>query len=168
MKVRALFFAAAIFSVAALQAQTSGSIDVPDGVRALLVAKGEGVQIYTCSQAPEGQKWVLKGPDAKLLDANGKMIGTHSEGPTWTLNDGGELKGQRVAGKPSPDANSVDWLLLRAQPGTPKGSLSAVAFIRRTETRGGGAPNTGCQVAGDIGKRVEVPYTATYTFYVPQ
>ena len=168
MKLRILLFAAAMFGVFPLRAQvpTNTSIDVPDGVRALLLAKGDGVQIYTCSQEQDGRKWVLKGPNAKLLSPSGTVIGAHSAGPTWKLNDGGEVQGHPIASRPSPDANSVPWLLLRAKAGTETGSLGAVAYIRRTETHGGVAPNAGCQVADDVGKNVEVPYTATYTFYV--
>ena len=112
--------------------------------------------------------WVLEGPNAKLVDLNGNVIGTHFAGPAWKLIDGGSVQGERISSKPSPEPNSVPWLLLRARQGTPAGSLSAVSFIRRTETHGGVAPNTGCQEAGDIGKTIEVPYTAVYTFYTPK
>ena len=169
MKFPALVLVAALLAGADLHGQANNaSIDVPDGVRALMQAKGDGVQIYTCTQATEGLKWVLKGPDAKLLDAGGTVIGTHFAGPTWKLNDGGTVQGQMVASQKSPDANSVPWLLLHAKPGTAAGSLGAVTFIRRTETHGGVAPATECQDAGDLGKTMQVPYTATYTFYVPK
>lgn len=167
MKFRALFLAAGIFAVADLHGQANNaSIEVPDDVRPIMQAKGDGVQIYTCTKAENGQKWTLKGPDAKLLDSNGKVIGSHSAGPTWKLNDGGEVQGQMVASRPSPDA--IPWLLLRAKAGTATGSLGSVTYIRRTETHGGVAPEAGCHVADDLGKNVEVPYTATYTFYLPK
>jgi hypothetical protein len=153
-------------SIVSLQAQpTGGSIDVPAGARVVLEARGEGVQIYTCSETQSGFKWVLTGPDARLLDDSGKPIGVHFAGPTWKLTDGSTVAGELIANKPSPDANSVAWLLLRAKSGTATGQLADVAFIRRTETHGGVAAPSECQTQTDAGKTVRVPYTATYTFY---
>ena len=131
----------------------------------MLQAKGDGVQIYTCADLAGGAKWALTLPDAKLLDAAGKTIGSHFAGPTWKLEDGGQVQGALVASKPSPEAGSVAWLLLRAKPGTAAGSLADVAFVRRTETHGGVAPASGCAGSPDAGKTLRVPYTATYTFY---
>jgi hypothetical protein len=153
-------------SATALNAQQpAGSIDVPEGARVVLTAKGDGVQIYSCSDSNGGFKWVLKGPDAKLLDADGKVIGTHFAGPTWQLNDGGLVQGELPVPKQSPEKGSIPWLKLSAKAGTASGSLASVAIIRRTETHGGVAPASGCQTSADAGKTVQVPYTATYTFY---
>jgi hypothetical protein len=110
---------------------------------------------------------VLKAPLAKLLDADGKTIGSHFAGPTWKLENGGQVQGELVASRPSPEAGAVAWLLLRAKTGTATGSLADVALIRRTETHGGVTPETGCASTADAGKTVRVPYTATYTFYKP-
>ncbi|MFZ0306114.1 MAG: DUF3455 domain-containing protein [Terracidiphilus sp.] len=156
----------AAVSIPALQAQQAGaSIDLPHGVQAVLQAKGDGVQIYTCASTPAATKWMLKAPDAKLLDASGRSIGSHFAGPTWKLNDGSQVQGELVASRPSPEAGSVAWLLLRAKDGTATGALANVAFIRRTETHDGAAPASGCENSQDAGKSVEVHYTATYTFY---
>src|SRR5580692_5526180 len=98
-------------SATALNAQQpAGSIDVPEGARVVLTAKGDGVQIYSCSDSNGGFKWVLKGPDAKLLDADGKVIGTHFAGPTWQLNDGGLVQGELPVPKQSPEKGSIPWL----------------------------------------------------------
>jgi hypothetical protein len=168
MKPLALCFAVATLTIVNLHAQAnSGSIEVPDGVRVLMQVKGNGVQIYTCARTQNGQAWVLAGPNAKLLDSSGNVIGAHFAGPTWKLNDGGMVQGELVASKPSPEPNSVAWLLLRAKAGSAVGSLAGVTFIRRTETHGGVASPTGCQGGADMG-RIEVPYSATYTFYVPK
>jgi hypothetical protein len=107
----------------------------------------------------------LKAPDAKLLDDSGKEIGSHFAGPTWKLADGSQVQGALVASMPSPEAGSVPWLLLRAKPGTATGTFANVAFIRRTETHGGAAPESGCQTSVDAGKTAQIPYSATYTFY---
>jgi hypothetical protein len=134
----------------------SPSIDVPPGARLLLAAKGVGAQIYSCTDG----HWVLKAPDAKLLDADGRQIGTHFAGPTWKLNDGSEVKGKAVATRPSPDAASVAWLLLQAIPDSGKGKFAEVSYITRTNTRGGAAPKEACTTGA-----LSVPYQADYTFY---
>ncbi len=166
MRVLVLSLVVAAVSLPALHAlQAGASIDVPAGTSVVLQATGDGVQIYTCTDAPGGAKWVLKAPDAKLLDASGKTIGSHFAGPTWKLADGSQVQGELVASRAAPGNGSVAWLLLRAKAGTGKGSLANVAFIRRTETHGGVAPQSGCETSQDAGKTVRVPYTATYTFY---
>jgi len=166
MRILTVSLMAVVVCVPALRAQQAGgSIDVPTGTGVVLQAKGDGVQIYTCTASPGGTKWALTAPDAKLLDSDGKMIGWHFAGPTWRLEDGGLVQGELVASKASQQAGSVTWLLLRAKAGTAKGTLAGVAFVRRTETHGGVAPGSGCAGSQDAGKTVRVPYTATYTFY---
>lgn len=153
-------------SLLSLEAQqTAGSIDVPARARVVLTAKGEGAQVYTCRAAADESKWVLKGPDARLLDDAGRQIGTHFAGPTWKLTDGSQVVGEMIASRSSPDADSVAWLLLRAKDGTATGRFADVAFIRRTETHGGVADPAGCLTTADAGKTVQVRYSATYTFY---
>lgn len=169
MSMRALCLVVGLVTASVLQAQSpKTSIDVPPGTRLLFDAKGEGVQIYTCTQAQDGPKWTLKAPDARLISAAGKVIGTHFAGPTWRLADGGQVQGELIASVPSPDPASVAWLLLRAKPGTATGSMDSVAFIRRTETHGGAAAKTGCQDPDDLGKTIRVPYSATYSFFATQ
>lgn len=155
--MRALLFLAILIAPIALTAQQAPpSIDVPPGAHLLLEAKGEGVQIYTCADS----KWTLKAPDAKLLDAQGKVIGTHFAGPTWKLNDGSAVKGKAITTQPSPEAGSVAWLLLQAVPGSGSGKFADVTYIRRTETHSGAAPKEAC-TSGET----RAPYTATYSFY---
>src|SRR5258708_15682443 len=78
LSMRVLAFLAALIAPIALTAQQAPpSIDVPPNAHLLLEAKGEGMQIYTCTDS----KWILKAPDAKLLDAQGQVIGTHFAGP---------------------------------------------------------------------------------------
>jgi hypothetical protein len=158
----------ALTTLATAAQQPAASIDVPAGARAMLQAKGEGVQIYACTVTGGAAKWTLLGPDAKLLDPAGKQIGTHFAGPTWKLEDGSQVQGQLIASQPSPYAGSVAWLLLRAKPGSPTGQLTAVAYIRRTETHGGAPGAASCQSPSDSGKTARVPYSATYTFYAAQ
>jgi len=154
LKIAALILFAA--SLNAVAQTPSSSIDLPPGANLLLSAKGKGVQIYSCTDG----RWVLKAPDAKLLDAAGKQIGMHFAGPTWRLNDGSEVKGKAVGSQPSPDARSVAWLLVQAIPDSGKGRFATVTYIRRTNTSGGAAPKKAC-----TGGTLSVPYQADYTFY---
>jgi hypothetical protein len=163
--IAASLIAAAVSIQAPAAQQTGGAIDLPSNARAELQVRGDGFQIYACTDAPDGLKWVLKAPDAKLLDVSGKKIGSHFAGPTWKFDDGSQIQGILIASRPAPEANSVAWLLLRAKPGTATGRLADVEFIRRTETHGGVAPKSDCQDAVDANKTIQIPYTATYTFY---
>ena len=147
----------AVGSISSLAAQpVSQSIDVPAGAHLLLEAKGDGAQVYGCTNG----HWVLTAPEAKLLDAQGSTIGTHIAGPTWRLTDGSEVKGKMIASQPAPDGVSIPWLLLGAVEGSGKGRFAAVAYVRRTETHVGEAPKE----ASTEGK-LSVPYTAVYSFY---
>jgi len=136
----------------------------PAGAKALLMLTGVGVQIYTCKDTPAGPAWAFVAPQAKLLDEHGVDAGTHGAGPVWTLKDGSSVKGQLLTNKPSPDAGSIPWLLLKAVETKGPGALAAVAYIRRSETEGGKARATGCD-ATHIGATDKVDYKATYTFY---
>jgi hypothetical protein len=166
MRIPAASFIAVVASILTLQAQQPGGlIDPPAGARVVLKAKGDGVQVYTCTAAQAGLKWVFQAPDARLLDDSGKTIGKHFAGPTWQLDDGSQAQGQLIASRPAPEADSVAWLLLEAKAGTATGTLADVQFIQRTETHGGVAPASGCASPGDAGKIVRIPYTAAYRFF---
>lgn len=144
------------YSIVLLQGKQPSSVEPPSGSGLLFEASGEGSQVYTCTDG----HWVLKAPDAKLLDDQGKVIGTHFAGPTWRLQDGSQIKGKAIASRPSQDTSSVPWLLLQAIPGSGSGKLANVNYIRRTETSGGVAPTGACS-SGEQ----RVPYTAKYSFY---
>ncbi len=136
---------------------------VPKGaVQVVRTVAGSGVQRYRCS----GSAWMLVGPEAKLTDLDThEELGRHSAGPTWTWVDGSAVKGHVVATVASPEAGSLPWLLLAAEP-VPgrRGVLSEVTMIRRWQTHGGVAPATGCDAAHS-GTTTRVPYTATYVFF---
>src|SRR4051812_27821110 len=87
---------------------------VPEGHVIVLRARAEGVQIYECKAKAGKFEWTLK-PEADLFDDDGKKIGTHSEGPTWTATDG-----SKVVGKLPPKAvarpGTIAWLLIEAKP----------------------------------------------------
>jgi hypothetical protein len=134
-------------------------------------AVGYGVQIYQCTAAqPTGQpitfSWTLEAPEAALFDpTTQKQIGTHAAGPTWTFNDGSAITGKVLQKQPSPDPAAIPWLLLETHPANDvTGALNGITLVRRSNTKAGAAPATGCD-AQHYDIRLRVPYEATYTFY---
>ena len=156
------------------------ALAVPAGATLAIHDQGSGVQIYTCtasggaggaagSGADAGAitySWVLKGPDAKLYDATGAQVGTHTIGPKWTSSDGSVVNGTKVeqVNAPAPATNAIPWLLLRASSTTGTGVFSDVTYVQRLNTSGGAAPATGCD-ASTSGTDTSVAYTADYYFY---
>ena len=61
----------ATLAIAVCAAQNS--VEPPAGAVLLLTASGDGSQVYTCTDG----HWMLKSPDAKLIDAEGRVIGAH-------------------------------------------------------------------------------------------
>lgn len=123
---------------------------------------GKGFQVYTCDAA--GPAWRLKAPDAVLLDASGRQVGTHFAGPSWRAADGSVVVGEPIATSPAPTPGAIPWLVLRAKSHQGQGVFAKVGFIVRTHTEGGAASATGCD-AQHAGAESRVPYTATYTFF---
>jgi Protein of unknown function (DUF3455) len=160
-KIKAMCVAAfLVISPALAQDKT----EAPAGQQALLSVKGQGVQIYVCKNVDGAAQWVFEAPEAKLLDASGKEVGTHGGGPFWKSTDGSLVKGQVLANEKAPGAGDIAWLLLKASAHEGSGVLSSVQYIRRSETHGGVAPPGGCDTE-HANSTVRVPYSATYTFY---
>lgn len=125
-----------------------------------------GVQKYTCN----GTAWVFVGPQADLYLPNNDqtVIGQHfagATGPTWEYEDGSTIIGKKAAAV-TVDKASIPWLLLLAIGHNDiDGRMTDVTSVQRLETNGGTAPATGCD-ADHAGVEADVPYTATYYFYV--
>ena len=96
------------------------------------------------------------------MDQDGKVIGKHFAGPTWRLNDGSEVQGKLLQVRQQP--GTIPWLILSAHSIGSVGRLSQVDIVRRTETRGGLAPSSGCDAA-NAGAEVRIPYSAIYSFF---
>ena len=152
------------FAAAQQPPDTPSALRVQDNQKLLLQAKGKGTQIYTCKSGDSGPAWTLKGPDALLFNAKGKLIAKHFAGPTWQANDGSSVKGKVVATAPAPRANAVAWLLLSAAAHEGNGIMTKVENVQRLHTAGGKAPAVGCDAA-HIGTETSVHYTADYYFY---
>ena len=83
----------------------------PPKRRLLLDLHAKGSQIYTCKNDNNQFSWTLKAPDAQLFDKDDKPAGKHFADPSWQSTDGSKVTGKAVANVPSPDANSIPWLL---------------------------------------------------------
>lgn len=140
------------------------NLQPPEGQKLLFHAYAKGDQVYSCKQAASGWAWTLKEPDATLRDEKGDTIGRHFAGPTWAAEDGSRVIGKPVANQPSPDPDSIPWLLLTAVDHVGNGKMTAVESIQRLNTRGGKAPSGPCD-ASHSAEIVRAPYTAEYFFF---
>ena len=146
--------------------QVPDAIKAPAGEALVLRLHALGVQIYACSNSPEGKaQWTLKAPDAQLRDDRGSVVGQHGAGPIWLHKDGSTVTGKMVARAEAGDGKSIPWLLLSATGHSGAGVLTQVTSVQRLNTQGGAAPALSCDPQKD--KEVRVPYTADYYFYVP-
>jgi hypothetical protein len=160
-------YAAAVYAAVALVATSAGAgelVPPPDGARLLFEATAEGTQIYTCEARGTGFAWVLKAPDARLVDKQGHAVATHFAGPTWKATDGSSVVGEAVARADAPGGKAIPWLLLKAKSHDGAGVMSNVAFIRRLATRDG-LPTTAVCDAAHKGAEARSPYSAIYQFY---
>ena len=143
--------------------------NLPNGNTRVATFYAEGVQKYKAQEKagsnPVTYQWVFVAPQADLYDLTNAKIGTHSAGPTWQLSVNDSIYGQQYSPPktaPSPDAGSIDWLLLMPKTGkTPTGIFAEVSYIQRIATKGGKAPATPPTSANET---VEVKYKAVYRF----
>jgi len=143
------------------------AIAAPAGFEVVLYAHASGSQVYICQAGADSKfAWTLKGPDADLKDRKDKVIGHHSAGPTWKLNDGSEVTGKAVAHVDSLDSESIPWLLVNVVSHAGKGLLSNVTTIQRVHTHGGQPPAEGCDESHKDAE-TKSSYTADYFFYAP-
>lgn len=143
----------------------------PNGNVRVATFFAEGVQKYKsqlkAGSNPQTFEWVFVAPQANLYNAKNEKVGTHSVGPAWQLSGSitDSIYGQQFSppkSAPSPDPNSIDWLLLMPKTGTvPTGIFSNVSYIQRIATNGGKAPATLPKSADET---VDVKYTAVYRF----
>jgi hypothetical protein len=147
--------------VPAPAAPVPAPIKVPDGHKAIVTFKGEGVQIYGCTNG----SWTFIQPAATLAH-DAEQVAVHFNGPSgprWESTKDGSLVGaKKVASVDQPGA--VPLLLLQATENTggPGTQFGKVTFVQRLNTRGGLAPAGSCAAGAQIG----VHYTADYKFWV--
>ena len=159
--------AALVVAFASWGQQGPEQIQAPAGEKLLLQVHAKGDQVYTCKGDAAQFAWALKAPDAQLFDKDGKPFGKHFAGPSWEASDGSRVSGKAVANAPSPDADSIPWLLVNIVGHEGSGVLSRATSIQRINTKGGKAPASGCDAA-HVGQEVRVAYSADYLFYAPK
>lgn len=157
----------AVLSFPAAAQQVPRQLQPPANEQLLLQVRGQGDQIYTCKGDGTQFAWTLKAPDAQLFDKDGKLFGKHFAGPSWQANDGSRITGEAVANEPSPDAASIEWLLIKVVSHYGQGVLSRATSVQRLNTKGGKASASGCD-AGHVGQEVRAPYSADYLFFAPK
>lgn len=162
-----LAVASILFSIATGAQQVPPQIQPPANEQLLLQVHAKGDQVYTCKGDAAQAAWALKAPDAQLFDKDGMAFGKHFAGPSWEASDGSRVTGKAVANVPSPDADSIPWLLVNIVGHEGSGVLSHATTIQRINTKGGKAPASGCD-AGHVGAEVRVAYSADYLFYAPK
>jgi Protein of unknown function (DUF3455) len=158
-----IFIAGGLFCLLA-KAQVPAQLQPPPNEELLLHVHAKGDQIYSCKSEGAQFSWALKAPEAQLFDKSGKPFGKHFAGPSWEANDGSRITGKGVASAPSPDANSIPWLLVTVVAHSGEGVLARVTSIQRLNTKGGKAPASGCDAA-HLGEELRVPYSADYLFF---
>jgi hypothetical protein len=156
-----------LFSLSSSGQQMPKELEPPANERLLLQVHAVGDQIYTCKGDGAQFTWVLKAPDARLADQSGKPFGKHFDGPSWDANDGSRITGKAVANVPSPDADSIPWLLVTIISRSQGGVLERVTSVQRVNTKGGKATASGCDAA-HVGQEERIPYSADYRFFAPQ
>lgn len=149
------------------QQQIPARLQPPAGEHLFLTLHAKGDQVYTCKTGVTRITWYLTAPDAQLFYTDGKLFGKHSAGPTWQASDGSRVTGKAIADMPSSEPSSIPWLLLQVVSHEGTGVLSHATSIQRINTKGGKAPDSGCD-ARDTGKELRVPYSADYLFYEPK
>lgn len=162
-----LVAACAVLCLSATAQQVPPQLQPPAGEQLLFHLHAKGDQVYSCKADGSQFAWVLLAPDAQLFDKDGKPFGKHFAGPSWEATDGSRVTGKAVANAPSPEPDSVPWLLVNIVSRDGAGVLSRATTIQRINTKGGKAPASGCDAA-HLGKEFRAPYTADYLFYAPK
>jgi hypothetical protein len=162
-----LLAAATMFAIPVTAQQVPQQLRPPANEQLLLRVHAKGDQVYICKSEAAQFAWTLKAPDAQLFDQDGKSLGKHFAGPSWEANDGSRVTGKAIANAPSPEADSIPWLLVSIVSHEGRGVLSRATTIQRLNTKGGKAPATGCD-SSHSGQEVRVPYSADYLFYAPK
>jgi hypothetical protein len=165
--VMPLVLASGLFCFSVPAQQVPRELQPPAGEQLLVQVHAKGDQIYTCKADGAQSSWALKEPDAQLFDKDGKPFGKHFAGPSWEAADGSLITGKAAANAPSPDADSIPWLLVRVVSRSGTGVLVPVTSLQRINTKGGKAPASGCDPT-HVGQDIRVPYSADYLFFAPK
>jgi hypothetical protein len=143
--------------------------NLPNGNTRVATYYAVGVQKYKArikaGSDPVAYEWVFVAPQADLYDISNTEVGTHGAGPFWTISPADSIFAQQFSPArtaPSPDPESIDWLLLMPKVGTtPTGIFADVDYIQRIATKGGKAP---LAPPTSLTQTVDVKYKTVYRF----
>lgn len=143
--------------------------NLPNGNSLVAAFYAIGVQKYKAQQIPGSNpvtyQWVFVAPEADLYDSTNTKVGTLSAGPSWQLSPADSMFGQNFNPPrtvPSPDPDSIDWLLLMLKTGkTGTGVFANVSYVQSVDTHGGKPPSTS---PVSVGQTINIGYTAVYRF----
>lgn len=152
-----------------IPAAVAVSENLPNGNTRVATYYAVGVQKYKArikaGSDPVSYEWVFVAPQADLYDITNAKIGTHGAGPFWEVSPADSIFAQQFSPArtaPSPDPESIDWLLLMPKVGTtPTGIFAEVDYIQRIATKGGKAPIT---PPTSLTETVDVKYKTVYRF----
>lgn len=143
------------------------TMQVPPGHKVALETVGMGLITYECRVKKDmagAYEWAFAGPDAKLMDRNGKQVGKYYGPPaTWEAMDGSRITGKQLAVAPG-GAGNIPLQLVQANPAMGQGAMTGVTYIQRLKTQGGVAPTADCG-APNVGAKLTVNYQADYIFW---
>ena len=143
--------------------------NLPDGNTRVATFYAVGVQKYRArikaGSNPVEYEWVFVAPQANLYDITNTKAGTHGAGPFWEISSLDSIFAQHFSPArtaPSPDVESIDWLLLMPKTGTtPTGIFADVDYIQRIATKDGKAPLI---PPASLTQTAEMKYKAVYRF----
>ena len=143
--------------------------NLPNGNSRVATYYAVGVQKYKArikaGSDPVSYEWVFVAPQADLYDISNAKVGTHGAGPFWTISPADSIFGQHFSPArtaPSPDLESIDWLLLMPKIGkAPTGIFADVDYIQRIATKGGKAP---LAPPTSLTQTADVKYKTVYRF----
>lgn len=149
------------------QSSLPTAVQVPAGQRIAMETVGAGDITYECrakKDMPSAFEWVFVGPDAKLMDRSGKVVGRYYGPPaTWESNDGSKVIATQLAVAPA-SAGNIPLQLVKANPAMGMGAMQGVTYIQRVATQGGVAPAVAC-TATNAGQKQVVKYQADYIIW---
>jgi hypothetical protein len=136
-------------------------LHVPEGAVEVLRLRGEGAQIFRCEIQGGSLHWVYRLPEAELRDAGGQLAVRHGVNLSFEHVDGSRLLGEITDHVPSPNDNTLPWLLIATR-SYGKGVLADVRYVERIDTAGG-MPTSACDAA-QINRVLRVPFSANFVF----
>ena len=163
--------------LARLAPEKAVRLSPPNGHRALFLAVGQGTLAYEVKkvEGASSPQWVLVGITGDLLDDSGVMphmayrglgavLASPAEGLSWKSQESGGMRWTPESSVEAPEKSDAPWVLFRSASGDGRGLLSYVTYVQLLGTSGG-APSG---AAAQIGRRMQVPYTGRYAFYVAE